>query len=115
MAARISAPSCGTPCGSPDRTWGSSPRAAAPSTACACPAALPGRFLKAAACMYANTPDEHFVLAHRPEPPQATVACGFSGHGFTFVPVIGEIPADLGTEGTTDRPIALFDPRRVRV
>ena len=43
------------------------------------------------------------------------VACGFSGHGFTFVPVIGEILADLATVGTTDHPIALFDPRRVRV
>lgn len=44
-----------------------------------------------------------------------TVACGFSGHGFKFVPVIGEILADLATVGTTDHPIALFDPRRVRV
>jgi sarcosine oxidase len=76
---------------------------------------LPGRFLKAAACMYANTPDEHFVLARQPEHPQVTVACGFSGHGFKFVPVIGEILADLATVGTTDHPIALFDPRRVRV
>jgi glycine/D-amino acid oxidase-like deaminating enzyme len=44
-----------------------------------------------------------------------TVACGFSGHGFKFVPVIGEIIADLATEGTTEHPIALFNPRRVRV
>jgi sarcosine oxidase len=76
---------------------------------------LPGRFLRGAACMYANTPDEHFVLARHPEHPQVTVACGFSGHGFKFVPVVGEILADLATEGTTDHPIALFDPRRVRV
>ncbi|MEU8749498.1 N-methyl-L-tryptophan oxidase [Streptomyces chartreusis] len=76
---------------------------------------LPGRFLKAAACMYANTPDEHFVLAPHPEHPQVTVACGFSGHGFKFVPVVGEILADLATEGTTEHPIALFDPRRARV
>ncbi|GAA3837876.1 hypothetical protein GCM10022403_083000 [Streptomyces coacervatus] len=44
-----------------------------------------------------------------------TVACGISGHGFKFVPVIGEILADLATEGSTGHPIALFDPRRVRV
>jgi sarcosine oxidase len=43
------------------------------------------------------------------------VAGGFSGRGFTFVPVVGEILADLATEGTTDHPTALFDPRRVRV
>ncbi|WP_455351849.1 N-methyl-L-tryptophan oxidase [Streptomyces sp. SYSU K217416] len=76
---------------------------------------LPGRYLKAAACMYSNTPDEHFVLSQHPEHPQVTVACGFSGHGFKFVPVIGEILADLATEGSTEHPIALFDPRRVRV
>jgi glycine/D-amino acid oxidase-like deaminating enzyme len=69
----------------------------------------------AAACMYVSTPDEHFVLARHPEHPQMIVACGFSGHGFKFVSAIGEILADLATVGTTDHPIALFDPRRVRV
>lgn len=77
--------------------------------------ALPGRRLKAAACMCSDTPDEHFALAQRPEHPRVTVACGSSGHGFTFVPVTGEILADLATEGTTERPVAPFDPRRVRV
>jgi sarcosine oxidase len=40
------------------------------------------------------------------------VACGFSGHGFKFVPVVGEILADLATCGATVHPITLFDPRR---
>ena len=35
-----------------------------------------------------------------------------SGHGFKFVPVVGEIIADLVTDGGTSHPIALFDPRR---
>jgi sarcosine oxidase len=73
---------------------------------------LPGRFVHAAACMYTTTPDEHFVVAVHPEHEQVVVACGFSGHGFKFVPVIGEILADLATEGTTRHPIGLFDPRR---
>lgn len=77
--------------------------------------ALPGRHLKAAVCMCSNTPDEHFALAQHPEHPRATVACGFSGHGFKLAPVIGEILADLATEGTAEHPIALFDPRRARV
>ena len=42
------------------------------------------------------------------------MACGFSGHGFKFVPVVGEILADLATTGTTPHPIALFDPRRLQ-
>ncbi|BDM69061.1 N-methyltryptophan oxidase [Streptomyces nigrescens] len=76
--------------------------------------ALPGRFLKAATCMYSNTPDEHFVIARHPaHPDNVTVACGFSGHGFKFVPVVGEILADLALTGTTAHPIELFDPRRL--
>jgi len=73
---------------------------------------LPGQFLKAATCMYSNTPDQHFVLAQHPEHGNVTVACGFSGHGFKFVPVVGEVLADLATTGSTEHPITLFDPRR---
>jgi sarcosine oxidase len=73
---------------------------------------LPGRLLHAATCMYTNTADEHFVIAPHPAHRQVTVACGFSGHGFKFVPVVGEILADLATEGATAHPIGLFDPAR---
>ncbi|WP_041258941.1 N-methyl-L-tryptophan oxidase [Pseudofrankia inefficax] len=71
-----------------------------------------GRFLRAKACMYTNTPDEHFVIARHPAHERVTVACGFSGHGFKFVPVVGEILADLALTGSTPHPIALFDPAR---
>ena len=73
---------------------------------------LPHRFLRAVTCMYTNTPDEHFVIAAHPEHEHVTVACGFSGHGFKFVPVVGEILADLATTGTTRHPIGLFAPDR---
>ena len=73
---------------------------------------LPGTYLRAATCMYTTTADENFVIATHPEHPQVTVACGFSGHGFKFVPVVGEILADLAIAGTTTHDIALFDPRR---
>jgi sarcosine oxidase len=73
---------------------------------------MAGPLLRAATCMYTNTPDGHFVVAVHPEHPQVSVACGFSGHGFKFTPVVGEILADLATDGSTTRPIALFDPRR---
>jgi sarcosine oxidase len=74
--------------------------------------AMPGRLLNAVACMYTTTPDHHFVIAGHPSHSDVTVACGFSGHGFKFVPVVGEILADLALTGTTEHPIALFDPRR---
>ncbi|MCV7168472.1 N-methyl-L-tryptophan oxidase [Mycobacterium manitobense] len=75
--------------------------------------ALDGPLVHSATCMYSNTPDQHFVIARHPDSANVTVACGFSGHGFKFVPVVGEILADLATEGTTRHPITLFDPRRL--
>jgi sarcosine oxidase len=74
---------------------------------------LPGTFLRAKTCLYSNTPDEHFVIARHPAHEAVTVAAGFSGHGFKFVPVVGEIVADLATLGATRHPIALFDPHRL--
>jgi sarcosine oxidase len=73
---------------------------------------LPGTFLRAATCMYTNSPDEHFVISRHPTRDRVVVACGFSGHGFKFVPVVGEILADLVVDGSTGYPIALFDPAR---
>jgi sarcosine oxidase len=75
--------------------------------------ALDGPCLHSATCMYSNTPDEHFVIARHPDRTNVTVACGFSGHGFKFVPVVGEILADLAIAGSTSHPIALFDPQRL--
>ncbi|WP_049579443.1 N-methyl-L-tryptophan oxidase [Streptomyces sp. SBT349] len=74
---------------------------------------LPGRFLRAVTCMYTTTPDEHFVIAPHPAHEAVTVACGFSGHGFKFVPVVGEILADLALTGSTAHPIELFRPGRL--
>ncbi len=74
--------------------------------------ALAGTCLRTATCMYSNTPDLNFVIARLPQCAHVTVACGFSGHGFKFVPVVGEILADLVIDGATDQPISLFDPAR---
>ncbi len=74
--------------------------------------ALAGTCLRTATCMYSNTPDRHFVIARHPQCADVTVACGFSGHGFKFVPVVGEILADLAIDRATDHPISLFDPHR---
>jgi len=60
-------------------------------------------------CMYTNTIDEHFLIDVIPDTnSQIIIGTGFSGHGFKFVPVIGEILADLATLGKTELPIDLF-------
>ncbi len=56
--------------------------------------ALPGAagaYLRGKACMYALSPDRHFVISPHPRDARIIVAGGFSGHGFKFVPVVGEI------------------------
>jgi len=69
---------------------------------------LGGEVGQTAACMYTNTPDGHFIIDRHPHHPQVTVACGFSGHGFKFAPVVGEILAELAVTGHTRHPIELF-------
>jgi sarcosine oxidase len=76
------------------------------------PSLAAGGWLAAKPCLYTLTPDEHFVLGRHPEHPSVAVACGFSGHGFKFAPVVGEILADLVLEGQTTQEISLFDPTR---
>lgn len=59
-------------------------------------------------CMFTNTPDEHFIVDLLPGNTQVAVAAGFSGHGFKFASVIGEILADLAMTGETEHNIDLL-------
>jgi sarcosine oxidase len=63
---------------------------------------------KASVCVYTLTPDRHFVLDLHPEHANVVLAAGFSGHGFKFAPVVGEILADLAEAGRTGWPIEMF-------
>ncbi len=76
---------------------------------------MPGaaaRFLEAKACPYTMTPDAHFVVDRHPEHEHVIVCGGFSGHGFKFAPVIGEIAADLALTGATRHEIGFLSARR---
>ncbi len=64
------------------------------------------------ACLYTMSPDAHFLVGPLPGHDAVMVACGFSGHGFKFAPVIGEALADLAMEGRTALPIGFLDPGR---
>jgi sarcosine oxidase len=60
--------------------------------------ALPGSaggYIEGKACMYALTPDRHFAISAHASDPRIIVAGGFSGHGFKFTPVVGEVVADM--------------------
>jgi sarcosine oxidase len=51
-------------------------------------------------CLYDTTAGEDFVIDRRG---RLVVVAGTSGHGFKFVPVIGEIAADLALGGEQSR------------
>ncbi|HXG77355.1 MAG TPA: N-methyl-L-tryptophan oxidase [Gaiellaceae bacterium] len=59
-------------------------------------------------CLFEPSPDEHFLIDHHPETEAAVVGAGFSGHGFKFCSVVGEILADLALDGTTRHDVGLF-------
>ncbi len=59
-------------------------------------------------CLFEPTPDEHFLIGTHPESERAVVGAGFSGHGFKFCSVMGEILADLALDGSTRHDIGLF-------
>lgn len=72
-----------------------------------------GKTLQSKVCLYGNSPDEHFIIDHLPGyEGLVSIACGFSGHGFKFVSVVGEILADLATEGKTNLPIGFLNAKR---
>jgi sarcosine oxidase len=71
-----------------------------------------GPVARAFTCMYTLTPDEHFVLDKHPLHDQVVFACGFSGHGFKFAAVVGEILADLAVDGSTRHDIRFLSVSR---
>jgi sarcosine oxidase len=67
-----------------------------------------GPLLRSAACMFTNTPDEHFIIDRHPASAAVLVVSPCSGHGFKFCSVVGEIVADLVMRDLTAHDISAF-------
>ena len=67
-----------------------------------------GPTLDVKTCLFELSPDEHFLIDRHPETELAVFGAGFSGHGFKFCSVVGEILADLALDGDTRHDIGLF-------
>lgn len=63
-------------------------------------------------CMYTVTPDHHFIVDIHPQDENVIIAAGFSGHGFKFAPVIGEMVSELAQTGSTSLPADFLRLRR---
>jgi sarcosine oxidase len=59
-------------------------------------------------CLFEPSPDEHFLIDTHPESRNAVFGAGFSGHGFKFCSVVGEILADLALDGETRHDIGFL-------
>jgi sarcosine oxidase len=64
------------------------------------------------ACLFTNSPDRHFILDYHPAHPEVVVAGGFSGHGYKFCSVIGEVMADLVQGGQARHDTEFFRLKR---
>lgn len=71
-----------------------------------------GKLLKGAVCKYEHSPDEDFIIDKHPEHDHVLIAGGFSGHGFKFSSVVGEILAELAVDGHTQHDIKPFSLSR---
>lgn len=71
-----------------------------------------GPVLRASTCIFTNTPDEHFIIDRLPNSPEVLVISACSGHGFKFCSVVGEIVADLVSDGRTQHDLGLFQLAR---
>ena len=63
-------------------------------------------------CLYTYSPDEDFILDFYNENKDVVIGAGFSGHGFKFASVIGEIIAELVIKGKSIHPINFLKSNR---
>jgi sarcosine oxidase len=64
-------------------------------------------------CMYSMSPDGHFLFDKRTDLP-LVVGAGFSGHGFKFTSVLGEVAADLIESGQSRLDIDFLSSNRIK-
>jgi monomeric sarcosine oxidase len=64
-------------------------------------------------CMYDLVADEDFILDRHPADPRIVIGSGFSGHGFKFGPLIGELLAALVCDEEPAFPLTQFQMSRV--
>lgn len=69
---------------------------------------------KSVLCFYTLSPDSHFLIDKVPDMDGAFFAAGFSGHGFKFTSLVGDVLSDWVTQGTTKNPVEFLKLNRLR-
>ncbi|MCL6442721.1 MAG: FAD-dependent oxidoreductase [Alicyclobacillus sp.] len=76
------------------------------------PGLADGTLLRSSTCMYTNTPDLHFVVGEHPSEQNVILGLGYSGHGFKFASVMGEILVGLAQGERTIQLSDILSPNR---
>ena len=71
-----------------------------------------GALRDAAACMYTNVPDDHFVIDWHPAHRNVVIASPCSGHGFKFASALGEVLASMAVGTHVSFDTSLFSLAR---
>lgn len=95
-----------------ERTVATDESAAVDAYAASCLVGVKPEPVRSAVCMYSMSPDGHFLVDRLADLP-IVVAAGFSGHGFKFTSVLGEVVADLIQSGKTSLPIGFLSANRI--
>lgn len=67
-------------------------------------------------CLYNNSADADFIIDFIPgTDSRGVVATGFSGHGFKFGSVVGEIVADLAVKGKSEMSLGFLSLERFKI
>ncbi|TMN21647.1 N-methyl-L-tryptophan oxidase [Lentibacillus cibarius] len=66
---------------------------------------LSGQFNYGRTCMISKTPDKDFIIDRHPENNHVLVAGGFSGHGFKYASILGEIISEMIIDGKSKHPL----------
>src|SRR5207245_2965235 len=77
------------------------------------PALRDATLVQERACFYDYSPDGDFILDQSDEHARLIVACGFSGHGFKFGPLIGQRLAQFALSGQRPGDLARFGLERL--
>lgn len=66
------------------------------------------RWARSETCLYGQSADGHFIVDLDPRCASIVHCLGFSGHGFKFAPVIGEMAAQLALDGRSELQLSRF-------
>ena len=65
-------------------------------------------YVEGSTCMYTLTPDRDFLLGPHPHHANTIIGAGFSGHGFKFAALVGNLLAELTIGQSPSYPVDRF-------